>query len=97
MEVMPARLANLRTIESCEEKYKKFIEDVAIIIAGRAKEGQFKVSFRVDSVEYQNRLFDYLTGLGYTVNFFMRDERLRKLYPETCRIVEVSWENIKDV
>lgn len=93
MEIMKATTARAKTIEAIEAKRLRMINMIDARIIASVSAGQFECNFQVDSPAIQDGLFDYLTSLGYTVNFMPNEKNGKKYYDPDSRIMNVSWED----
>ena len=93
MEIMKATTACAKTIEAIEAKRMRMINMINARIIASISEGQFECNFQVDSPAIQDGLFDYLTSLGYAVNFIPNVRNGEIYYDPDSRIMNISWED----
>ena len=92
MEIMKATTARAKTVEAIEAKRMRMINMIDARIIASVSAGQFECNFVIDSPAIQDGLFDYLTSLGYAVNFSQTEKNRLKNGPDS-RIMTVSWED----
>ena len=93
IDIMRASEAREKTTQALDKKFFSTLENINDRIRTNSSIGLFYATYRIETEEIANQVFDYLTERGYKVNF--QQDLSSVTYPPSHvlnRTIIISWE-----
>lgn len=94
MKFISASEAHAQTLKAFDKEYEMTLNMISTRIDANVKKGFFYTTIRVNDYMLQDRLFTYLTSLGYKITFQEPKTFDMYEYPTESRVMHISWEEV---
>ena len=94
MKFISASEAHAQTLKAFDKEYESILDMINTHINTNVKKGFFYTTIRVNDSMLQDKLFTYLTSLGYKVSFLEPKSIDKYKYPAESQVMRISWEEV---